>query len=156
MKKHLNLILVALVLLGATIAKGQCNDQLVDAALGNLQKFTYLKDFRVKLKKSKKNSPQEARYTVVLSKGTKYRFTCTNAKEYDGKLIFHLYDDSGLVLSSYSKANDKAYNVVDMTCKKTGRYYLSYSFTNGQEGCGVGILAFENKTTSIEDLLKYE
>lgn len=139
-------------------AKGyaQCNDQLLDIGLSEIEKFTYLKDFKIRLKKSKKSKPSVAQYTVVLSKGTKYRFTTTNATEFDGKLVFDLYDDSGLVLSSYDKTNNKAYGVVDLTCKKTGRYYIAFYFTEGNEGCGVGILSFMNKTSSLEDLLNYE
>lgn len=135
---------------------GQCNDQLLDMGLESIEKFTYLKDFKVRLKKSKKSKPAVAQYTVVLSKGTKYRFSTANASEFEGKLIFDLFDDSGLVLSSYDKTSSKSYSVVDFTCKKTGRYYIAFYFTQGQQGCGIGVLSFMNKASSLEDLLNYE
>ncbi len=138
-----------------TTAFGQCNDQLIDTALTKIESFTYLKDFKVRLKKAKKNSPQAARYTVILSKDTKYRFTTTNAKEYPGELIWTLYDSNGVVMSNFVASKSKAYSVVDMTCKKSGRYYLTYSFLGGASGCGVGLLSFRNKTKTIDELIDY-
>jgi hypothetical protein len=156
MTRFLTLITALTFTLLAAPSFAQCNDQLLDTSLGAIEKFTYLKDFKVRLKKSKKTKPAVAQYTVVLSKGTKYRFSTANASEFDGKLIFDLFDDSGLVVSSYDKTNNKSYSVVDITCKKTGRYYVAFYFTEGKEGCGVGVLSFMNKTASLEDLLNYE
>lgn len=158
--KLLTTIFTAVCLFATGSSFGQCNDQLVDIALEAIDqkpsdKFTYLKDFKVRLKKSKKNKPEAAKYTVILSKGTLYRFTTANAKEYPGNLIWTLYDTNGLVMTNYVVSSNKVYATVDMTCKKSGRYYLTYTFEDGKEGCGVGLLSFKNKSQSIDELLDY-
>jgi len=133
----------------------QCNDQLIDLCMEQQASFTYLKDFKVRLKKSKKNSAQVAKYSVMLTKGTKYRFTTANASEYESNVVFTLYDENGMLLTNHQPGSDKVYEVVDITCKKSGRYYVTFHFKDGKEGCAAAILGFENKANKIEDLLNY-
>jgi hypothetical protein len=64
---------------------GQCNEELVKDCTAKLENATYLKDFRVRLKKAEKNKPMPvARYTVYLNKGTHYRFSVCNSPDYAG------------------------------------------------------------------------
>jgi hypothetical protein len=124
--------------------KAQCNDQLLASGAELLEKYTYLKDFRVRLKKGKKNEIPEIRQSIILSKGTKYRLVSADAEEFPGKLIVSLFNSSGLVASNYDPGSKKFFSGIDFTCKQSGLYYVVMSFEDGKEGCGVAVLGFEN------------
>jgi len=145
LNKYFKHLLLAIVLTAFTYnANAQCNDKLLEKGAELLEKYTYLKDVRVRLKKAKKNEVAEQRASVILSKGTKYRIVGAEAKEFDGKLIVSLFNSSGLVASNYDPASKKFFSGIDFTCKQSGLYYIICSFEDGQEGCGIAVLGFEN------------
>ena len=128
------------------VAFSQCNDKLVDKCYPTLGDYTYLKDFKFKLKPGTPGGTKPtAKFQLILSKNTKYRLTACNAEEYPGKVIFQLFDQNGLLASSYNPQTKKHYDTVEFLCKKSGLYYIAYTFEDAQEGCAIGMIAFENK-----------
>ncbi|MGY6560521.1 MAG: hypothetical protein ACXITV_00280 [Luteibaculaceae bacterium] len=148
LSKSAKIFLVSLFLvLGVTAenkVNAQCNDQLLATGAELLEKYTYLKDFRVRLKKSKKNEIAEQRFSVILSKGTKYRVVAAQAKEFPGNLIVSIFNSNGLVASNYDPSSKRFFSGIDFTCNQSGLYYVVLSFEDGNEGCGVAVLGFEN------------
>jgi len=141
MKKHL--IILSLSLLITSFLSAQTTDPLVTRCAMNAgPNTTYLKDFRVQLRKG---SPQtELRYKQVfaLSKNMKYRFTLCNSEDSEGQLIMRLKDDTGkIVLTSFDQNSGKTYPAIEFTCMKTGTYQLYFDFLNFQQGLGVGVIS---------------
>ncbi len=140
--------IISIILLFAlgnrTEVKAQCNSQLVTICSSKLAKnATYLKELKVKLqaKQSGKQAPV-ARYSLMLSKGTHYRFSICNAKEFEGKAIIQLYDNNDKLLgSSYLAKSKKHYPAFDFLCQKSSVYKVLISFEGGKAGCAVGILS---------------
>lgn len=123
----------------------QCNDELLKKANANIGDYTFVKDFKIKLKKMEKNKPiPYIRSTVILNQGSKYRVLAAEAQEYKSKLIYSLYTSDGFLMgSSYSAQTKKHYNGIDFDCKQTGAYYITFYFEDGKEGCAVGVLTFK-------------
>lgn len=136
------LILSALAYQNKAVA--QCNNQLVTICSEHLsEKATYLKELKVRLKaKQSGQKDPVARYALMLSKGTHYRFSVCNAKEFSGKAIIQLYDNNNRLLgSSYNPKTKKHYPAFDFLCSKSSVYKVLVSFEGGKEGCAVGILS---------------
>lgn len=145
MKKYI-VLTIALSFVLSIGAFAQCNDELVNMCALDVGDATYLKDFKIRLKKGKKNKPAPvARFSVVLNKGTHYRLSVCDAQEFEGEVILQLYDNDKLLGSTYNVATGKSYKQFDFVCKKSAVYHLFYSFKEGEEGCSVGILSFVNK-----------
>ena len=155
MKHVLTILLTVVALSFAGNASAQCNEELIDRGMETLGDFTYLKDFKVRLKRSTKRNPQVAKYSVMMTKGTKYRFTTENDETAECAVVFTLYDENGVVITNQPQGMEKVFKTVDLTCKKSGRYYVTLHFKDGTEGCAVCLLGFENKANKIEDLLDY-
>ena len=121
----------------------QCGDELVDDCASDIGEATYLKDFRVKLDKAEKNKPAPVqRISVVLNKGTTYKFNVCDAPEYEGKAIIQLYDSNRLLGSTLNLSTGKLYSEFELACSKTGVYYVFVSFQEGKEGCAAAILSY--------------
>ena len=146
MKNRL-LILVILLSLFNIHVFSQSDDALVkacSAAAG--EETTYLKDFIVKLDAA---APGEkyptAKYSMVLSKNTEYRFSICTAPSSQGKGIIQLFDSNRLLGSSFNAATGKEYPGFNFKCQKTGVYHVFISFQEGNTGQAVGILSFIQK-----------
>jgi len=122
---------------------GQVSDPLISNCVTNAgANAKYLKDFRIQLGKA--NNIGEFRYKANMSlwKNTKYRFTMCNADNSKGQLILTIKDETNkLILSSLDKKTGKIYPYVDFECQKSGLYQISYDFTDGQQGSGVGVVS---------------
>ena len=141
------IILTLSIIFFAVIAECQCNNQLVTICSGGLAKNAmYLKELKVRLKAKEagKKAPV-ARYSLLLNKGTHYRFNICNAKEFKGKAIIQLYDRDRLLGTSYIAKTKKHYPAFDFICQKTAVYKVLISFEDGKEGCAVGILSMIEK-----------
>jgi hypothetical protein len=125
------------------LASGQSADALVsNCAMNAGANARYLKDFRIQLGKS--TSQGELRYKANMSlwKNTKYRFTLCNAADSKGQLIISIKDDANkIVAASVDKKTGKIYPYIDLECQKSGIYQISYDFTDGQQGSGVGVVS---------------
>ena len=141
MKKTI-LSLIFLLALGV-LSFGQVSDPLIsDCATNAGADARYLKDFRIQLGKS--SNQDELRYKANMSlwKNTRYRFTMCNAENSKGQLILTIKDDANkVILSSFDKKSGKIYTFVDFECQKSGIYQISYDFSNGQQGSGVGVVS---------------
>jgi hypothetical protein len=125
------------------IAFGQVTDPLIsNCAVNAGENAKYLKDFRIQLGKAATQSEFRYKANMSLWKNTKYRFTMCNAENSKGQLILSIKDEANkLVLSSFDKKTGKIYSFVDFECQKSGIYQISYDFTDGQQGSGVGVVS---------------
>jgi len=125
------------------LLSGQTSDPLVSSCISNAgPNARYLKDFRVQLGKAP--TAGELRYKAQMSlwKNTKYRFTMCNSQDSQGKLILSIKDDANkVVLSSFDQKSGKTYPYVDFICNRSGIYKLSFDFTEGQPGSGLGVVS---------------
>jgi hypothetical protein len=141
MKKSI-LILTFLFVIGI-LSYGQVTDPLVSNCATNAgANAKYLKDFRIQLGKASTKGEFRYKANMSLWKNTKYRFTMCNAENSKGQLILTIKDESNkLILSSFDKKTGKIYPFVDFECQKSGLYQVSYDFTDGQQGSGVGVVS---------------
>ena len=125
------------------LAFGQVTDPLISkCAINAGTNAKYLKDFRIQLGKAATRSELRYKANMSLWKNTKYRFTMCNAQNSNGQLILAIKDDTNkLILSSFDKKTGKIFSFVDFECQKSGIYQISYDFTNGQQGSGVGVVS---------------
>jgi hypothetical protein len=102
----------------------------------------FLKDFVIQLGNDAEQKDFRFKANIALWKNTKYRFNLCSANDSKGQLILNIKDDANkVILSSFDKKTGKTYPYVDFTCQKSGMYQLSYDFTNGQQGSGVGVVS---------------
>jgi hypothetical protein len=122
-------------------AQSQCNDQLIRDASNKVGNFYYVKDFKIKFKKAKKNKVNKMLHSVILNRNTTYLFILGDAKEYEGRILFQMFGDKGKLLSSYNPNADKYYEKLQFTCESTGMYQITLEFSEGKEGCGILVYA---------------
>ncbi|HBE43828.1 MAG TPA: hypothetical protein DDW27_22060 [Bacteroidales bacterium] len=141
MKIYLSFIF--LLVSAGIMVHGQSSDPFVTNCIMNAgSDARYLKDFRVQLGKTV--TPGEPRYKAQMSlwKNTKYRFSMCNSEDSEGHLFLNLKDDANkTVLSSFDPKSGKTYPYIDFICNKSGIYQLSFDFTGGQKGSGVGVVS---------------
>jgi hypothetical protein len=125
------------------LSYGQVTDPLVsNCATTAGANAKYLKDFRIQLGKASTQGEFRYKANMSLWKNTKYRFTMCNAENSKGQLILAIKDQSNkLILSSFDKKTGKIFPFVDFECQKSGLYQVSYDFTDGQQGSGVGVVS---------------
>ena len=141
MKKTI-ITLTILFTLGV-LSFGQVTDPLISNCVVNAgSNAKYLKDFRIQLGKAATQNDLRFKANMSLWKNTKYRFTMCNAENSKGQLILSIKDDANkLILSSFDKKTGKIFSFVDFECQKSGIYQISYDFTDGQQGSGVGVVS---------------
>jgi hypothetical protein len=141
MKK--TVITLAILLTFGFLSFGQVTDPFIsNCAINAGANAKYLKDFRIQLGKAATQSDFRYKANMSLWKNTKYRFTMCNATNSKGQLILAIKDDTNkLILSSFDKKTGKIFSFVDFECQKSGIYQISYDFTNGQQGSGVGVVS---------------
>jgi hypothetical protein len=127
----------------AAVSSGQTSEALVTNCVMNAgPNAKYLKDFRVQLGKGSARADYRFKANMSLWKNTKYRFTLCNTEDSKGTLILSVKDDANkTVLSSFDQKTGKTYPFVDFLCNKSGIYQLSFDFTEGQQGSGVGVVS---------------
>jgi hypothetical protein len=141
MKKYI--ITFSFLLTICLLSYGQERDALRSSCVmsaGANAKF--LKDFVIQLGNDAEQKDFRYKANIALWKNTKYRFNLCSATDSKGQLILNIKDDANkVILSSFDKKTGKTYPYVDFTCQKSGMYQLSYDFTNGQQGSGVGVVS---------------
>jgi len=138
MKKIFLFIFIATITFSA---QSQCSDVLIDSAMTRIGEATYMNAFRILMKKGKKNKIPVANFKIQMNKGNIYRFIVAEALENKEVLIASLADDYNKYGESYDKFEQINYRGFDFKCTKTGYYYLSAYFKDGEEGCGVIIMS---------------
>jgi hypothetical protein len=141
MKK--TIITLAFLFTLGLVSFGQVTDPLIsNCAVNAGANAKYLKDFRIQLGKAPAQGEFRYKANMSLWKNTKYRFTMCNADNSKGQLILAIKDEANkLILSSFDKKTGKVYSYVDFECQKSGLYQISYDFTDGQQGSGVGVVS---------------
>ncbi len=141
MKK--NIITLGFLLAIGVLSFGQTTNPLAsNCAMNAGADAKYVKDFRIQLGKATPQSELRYKANMSLWKNTKYRFTLCNSRDSKGQLILRIKDDANkVILSSFDQKSGKTYQTVDFLCQKSGIYQLSYDFTNGQQGSGVGVVS---------------
>lgn len=137
--------LVLLLTLSGTI-NAQSDMELVGQCAASAGDVTFLKDFVVTLDAGTPGGkPPQAKFSMVLSKNTNYRFSICNSPDSDGDAILQLYDMSTLMGATYMESMDKYYPSFDFKCQKTGVYHIFVFFKDGKPGKAAGILSFVAK-----------
>lgn len=145
------LILIVFLFFSQFSAIGQCNNNLIDICKTKLTKTTYLKHFKVRFAKStKRQKASSANFSVYLNKGTLYKFTTTNDSTKNGVAIIKLYDDFRYYGGNIDQKTKKISDSFGFLCRKTGIYYLTIKFKDGQEGCAVIMLSMKKKKKKYE------
>jgi hypothetical protein len=140
--KKIIITLTILIAFGL-LSYGQVTDPLIsNCAINAGPNAKYLKDFRIQLGKTANQNELRYKTNMSLWKNTKYRFTMCNAENSRGQLILAIKDDANkIILSSFDKKTGKIFSFVDFECQKSGIYQISYDFTDGQQGSGVGVVS---------------
>lgn len=141
--KHVSLLSLLLVCLCCGQAKAQCGNELVEkAASQSGANAVYLREFKVKFDGSERGKAiPTAKYPILLSKHTTYRFNVCSAEEFEGKVILQLYLKDKLMGSTFDAPTSSDVQHFDFTCDKTATYEVVMSFNEGKPGCAVGILS---------------
>jgi hypothetical protein len=137
------IITLSFLLTIGLLSFGQATSPLVSkCAMSAGADAKYVKDYRIQLGKASAQSDLRYKDNISLWKNTKYRFTLCSTEGSKGQLIFDIKDDANkLILSSFDKKTGKTYSSVDFMCQKSGMYRISYDFTDGQQGSGVGVVS---------------
>ena len=145
MKNLLSIFFLVLLFICVS-AEAQDDVQLVAQCAANAGDVTYLKDFVVKLDAGVPGGkPPSARFSMVLSKNTMYRFSICTAPNSEGEGVLQLYDMNLLLGSTFLTQTGKDFPYFDFKCQKTSVYHVFISFKEGKEGEAVGILSFVKK-----------
>ncbi len=145
MKNILKYIFLSLIFFTSEVI-AQDNVELVAQCAASAGNVTYLKDFIVKLDAGiPGGKPPSAKFSMVLSKNTQYRFSICTAPDSEGEAILQLFDMNVLQGSTYISATGKEFPFFDFKCQKTGVYHVFISFKEGKPGEAVGILSFVKK-----------
>jgi len=141
MKRALLVLLSLLVTF--VVLEAQDHDSMVSkCVLGIGENTTYLKDFVIKLPKSTEPSGLPVhKANIYLMKNQNYRFTMCSDEILDGELTLDLYDKTKLLISTINSKSGMVMNSFDFSCNKTGIYQLWYSFKEGHQGMGVGVVS---------------
>jgi hypothetical protein len=129
-----------------TESYSQCNNSLIDSCKSKLGETIYLKHFKLRFAKvRKRGKPSMANFSVYLNKGTDYTFTIANDKTLKGEAIVKLYDDFRFYGSNEKKKGKELTPAFRFLCSKTGIYYLTIQYKDGEEGCSVIMLSMKQK-----------
>jgi len=120
----------------------QCDQALIDNCASGSENLKYIKHFRIRFAESKnEKNRSEGKFTIMLSKGSHYRFSVCNDPSKPGATIMELANDFSKFGGNYNDVDNKEYKAFDFLCTKTGPYYLSMFFKDGKEGCGVCVIS---------------
>jgi hypothetical protein len=140
MKNICLIVLLSLILSGWSIKSfAQSEDDLIEICGMIAQDATFLKDFTIRLDAG--DPPPTQRFSVILKKGIKYRFSVCNSNDYEGRVVLQLLDNNRLLATTYVVASGKDYPSIDYVCTKTGAYHLFFNFKEGKPGLAVGLLS---------------
>ena len=120
----------------------QCGMALKEVVVKEIGNATYLKDFRVKLDEGNIKKPPTQEFTILLNKGTHYRFNIKADSSCTDKPVLKLYDFSKFYGSNYDASDGSTYEYFDFFCAKTQVYSLSISFAEAKSGCAAAIVSF--------------
>lgn len=141
--KQVSLLCLIIICLCPGQLRAQCDNTLVEkAAAQSGENAVYLREFKVKFDGSERGKAVPvAKYPILLSKNTTYRFNVCNAEEFEGRVILQLYLKDQLMGSTFDTQSATDLQRFDFTCGKAATYEIVMSFDQGKPGCAVGILS---------------
>jgi hypothetical protein len=124
----------------------QCGNELVEKAYRKAgPDANYVREFKVKYGPGTIDQPlPSGRFPVSLNYGVHYRFSVSNAREYEGIVVLELFFRDQLLESTYNFELKRPGDSFDHLCKKTGTYDVIMSFMDGKAGCAAGVLSSIN------------
>jgi hypothetical protein len=139
------LLFTALYLLPVQFSFAQPQDVLVDMCASQAgEDATYLKDFIVDLDAAAPGEKEPVqKFSLILSKGTVYRFSVCNSEDSPGEGILRLFDTTKEIAKN--EYGGQILQSFDFECNKTGVYHVMISFKDGKSGSAIGILSFIKK-----------
>ncbi len=143
MKKLVSFLILLFIVKG--IGYSQCNATLVTTCTKNVSsEEVFLQQYRAKLgtAASKADLPV-ARFSVLLTKGSIYRFNICSAMEFEGEGVLQLNDGERIVATTYHAKSKTDFKAFEFFCSKTAIYNIYISFLDGRQGCAVGILSIK-------------
>ena len=145
--KHVSLLYLLIICLYHSQVNAQCDNTLVTKAVSQSgDNAEYLREFKVKFDGPERGKAiPVAKYPILLSKNTTYRFNVCNAEGFEGKVILQLYLKDQLMGSTFNTQTATDLRYFDFTCNKAATYEVVMSFDQGKSGCAVGILSLLNK-----------
>ncbi len=99
----------------------------------------YLNDYKIRLESSTPAPKQK--FSVILRRDTRYKFTLCNSRDYPGKAILQVFDNQKMIATTHLKSGKDLRNVY-LDVKKTSTYHMIVKFQGGKEGLAVVILSF--------------
>lgn len=135
-------IICFMLLLGVCSSYAQCDQAFIDKCSSNGAAVKYVKHFRIRFTEAMKGkNVSEGKFSIMLSKGTHYRFYVCNDESKPGHTVVELSNDaSGACGFNVNPTTGAEYPFFDYMCQKTGPYYLKMFFKDGKEGCGVCVM----------------
>jgi hypothetical protein len=133
---------------GTTESKAQCKQQMVYQCATKGRNAIYLRDFNTKLRKVRPGEESGTKWTVVLNKGTTYRFILCTPPEFDNKVELTLFDSQHPEETKPWGRTEDGRPIFDFVCGRSGMYYVSIRFKDGdgsKKTCAVGIMSFVGK-----------
>lgn len=131
-----------LLLLCAGYCHAQCDQAFIDkcSSKGN-SNIKYVKHYRIRFSEAMKGkNVSEGNFSIMLNKGTHYKFFTCNDETKPGHTVVEMSNDGGVCGGNINPATGDEYKAFDFMCTKTGPYYLKMYFKDGKEGCGVCVM----------------
>ncbi|MDP2387393.1 MAG: hypothetical protein Q8M29_13540 [Bacteroidota bacterium] len=144
-KKIGKLLFVALItFVGSSFSgdqgKGCDLESLFESNAANLQPYTFMKKFDVKVDKS----GEKIEYSYVLSRDSEYKIMIFDMNEEGKKMVVNFYDrNKKLIASNYLKSSKKIFPSITYKCAATGVYYIEAYFEGEKNGCGINVFGFK-------------
>lgn len=150
MKKIAIVISFALLFIftGKQEAEAQCKQQMVYKCATKGGNAIYLRDFNTKLNRVRSGKDDGTKWTVVLNKGTRYRFILCTPPGLEDQVVLTLFDGQHPEDENPWLKTSENRNVMDYICRRSGMYYVSIKWKEGygdKKSCAVGILSFVGK-----------
>lgn len=142
------LVILSLILL-CSFNKDASHAALYKQALGKLNNFNLIKDYKVYMKRKKTKDPIEYTYfPVTLNSGERYRFYGLDDQALKGRMVITIYNNMQRdfqVATTYNAKTKTKSDAIEFLCHTTGTFCIGFYFLDGEEGCGVGISSFKKE-----------
>lgn len=143
LKINLFLVFLITVFLPVQISGQDLSKEIQDCAMNAGKDAVYLQDFKAdKAQYTADGKLIPTKFTMLLKKNVRYRFTVCKSSSFNGKVVLKLYDESRLMGTTFNPATGKDYPGFDFACTKTGVYHLFIEFPEGTPGEVAAILSY--------------
>lgn len=135
-------LICLMLLLCAGYSQAQCDQAFIDKCSSKgSSNIKYVKHFRIRFSEALKGkNVSEGNFSIMLNKGSHYRFFTCNDETKPGHTVVEMSNDAGACGGNINPSTGAEYKAFDFVCTKTGPYYLKMFFKDGKEGCGVCVM----------------